>query len=111
MFQEEKNLVETEVQELLRKGAITHPPTGRHPLVTSLMKGIGNSHPLTSQYIFIWDTEQVLKHISSFHPNDKLDLKLEMLPWFLPPPFIIMGELNLKICQNFVFRNSQHPEK
>ena len=51
-------------------------PTGRHPLVTSIMKGIGNSCPLTPRYNFIWDIEQVLKYISSLSPNKKLSLKL-----------------------------------
>ena len=51
-------------------------PTGRHPLVTSVMKGIGNSRPLSLRYNFIWDIEQVLKHITSLPPNNKLSLKL-----------------------------------
>ena len=51
-------------------------PTGRHQLVTSLMKGIGNSRPPAPRYNFIWDIEQVLKHISSLPPNNKPSLKL-----------------------------------
>ena len=51
-------------------------PTGRQPLVTSVMKGIGNSRPLSLRYNFIWDIEQVLKHITSLPPNNKLSLKL-----------------------------------
>ena len=51
-------------------------PTGRHSLVTSLMKGIGNLRPPTPRYNFTWDLEQVLKHISSLPPNIKLSLKL-----------------------------------
>ena len=40
------------------------------------MKGIGYSRPPTPRYDFIWDIEQVLKHISSLLPNNKLSLKL-----------------------------------
>ena len=47
----------------------------RQPLVTSLMKRIGNSRPPTPRYNFTWDIEQVLKHISSLPPNNKLSLK------------------------------------
>ena len=40
------------------------------------MKGIGNLRPPTPRYNFIWDIEQVLKHISSLPPINKLSLKL-----------------------------------
>ena len=50
-------------------------PTGRHPLVTCY-EGIGNSRPLSLRYNFIWNIEQVLKHITSLPPNNKLSLKL-----------------------------------
>ena len=52
-------------------------PTGKHPLVTSLKKGIGNSCPrLLNITLFEMDIEQVLKHISRLPPNNKLSLKL-----------------------------------
>ena len=52
-------------------------PTGKHPLVSSLKKGIGNSCPrLLNITLFEMDIEQVLKHISRLPPNNKLSLKL-----------------------------------
>ena len=51
-------------------------PTGKHPLVTSLKKGIGNLCPLLLNItLFEMDIEQVLKH-SRLPPNNKLSLKL-----------------------------------
>ena len=47
-------------------------------LVTSLMKGIGNSRPPTPQYNFIWDIEQFLKgtiKIPMMHFEIKTNLK------------------------------------
>ena len=49
---------------------------GGHPLVTYFIKEIGNSCPPTSRYNFIWDIEQVFKHIRSIPLNNKLNLKL-----------------------------------
>ena len=65
--------------------------TGRHPLVTSLMKEIGNSRPPTPRYNFIWDKEQVLKYISSLPPNSKFSLKLLSLKLVILPALAAMS--------------------
>ena len=65
--------------------------TGRHPLVTPLMKETGNSRPPTPRYNFIWNKEQVLKYISSLPPNSKLSLNLLILELVMLPALASMS--------------------
>ena len=49
--------------------------TGKHPLVTNLMKGIGNLCPPMPRYNFIWDVEIVQNYFDSCPENENLTLK------------------------------------
>ena len=57
-------------------GELVGVPTGRHPLVTYLMKGIGNSHSLTPWYNLIWDIEKSLNVLVVSLQTTKFSLKL-----------------------------------
>ena len=59
-------------------------PVGKHPKVCNLMIAVFNRNPSKPRYVFIWDTEQVLKFIKGMPNNTKLpdrhiNLKLAIL--------------------------------
>ena len=48
---------------------------GKHPLVSSFLKGVFNLRPPLPKYTFFWDIKTVLDHLSSWHSPKMLDLK------------------------------------
>ena len=49
---------------------------GKHPRVSSLMKGVANLRPLKPKYCEIWDVEDVLNQIRTWPTNSILSIKL-----------------------------------
>ena len=55
---------------------LEHCPAGEHVMIRRFMKGVFNSKPSLPLYMSVWDTTPVLQKLASFHPANKLTLKL-----------------------------------
>ena len=50
-------------------------PVEQHPLVIRFLKGVFESHPGMPHYTAVWDVNQVLDHLKTLYPVNKISLE------------------------------------